>query len=326
MKSLRVAVIGATGLVGSKVLSGMQERGFPATEVVPVASEGGDRWVEIGGETVAVREAAPGVLSDLDLVFNCAGREVAETYLPILAGTGTLCVDKSTAFRMHPDVPLVVPEVNGHQLRHHSGIIASPNCLTIQLVTALAPLHRGLRLRRAVVSTYQSASGAGREALCALRGELDGGINPLPHHLPGNVIPQIGRIDSAGHSGEESKIAAEAARIFGDDSPAVTVTAVRVPVEVGHCAAVYCEAEEPVSREEIVQLLAPAPGLEAEGDVHEYCTSRDVAGKDGVFVGRIRTDAHCSRSFWMWIAADNLRKGAATNALQIAEALLRQRV
>ncbi len=322
MHGYRVAVLGATGLVGSALLAGLSERDFPVSEVIAAASGSGGRWVRMGERSLPVQQCTPAGLAGMDLVFNCAGRAAAEAYLPSLAGAGTLCVDKSTAFRARCDVPLVIPEVNGDQLRHHCGIVASPNCVTIQLAVALAPLHRALGLRRVVVSTYQSISGAGREALELLQRETEASPCSAPRRLAGNVIAGIGDMDSNGHSGEERKIAAELQRIL-PGGPAAAVTAVRVPVEIGHCTAVWCEPSTSVTAERVREILAEAPGVTVASGGAGYCTPREVAGSDEVHVGRIRTDGEAGEGFWLWVVSDNLRKGAATNALQIAEELVR---
>lgn len=316
---LRVGVIGPTGLVGEQVVALLEEREFPVAELVPLATEGRGRTVGFKGERVAVQAASLEPLAGLDLVFNCAGNGVARDYLPQLAREGVVCIDKSTAYRMHPEVPLVVVSVNGGQLRKHRGIIASPNCLTIQLVTALGPLHRRLGLGRVVVSTYQSASGAGRRGLASLGCSAAREEAPFRHPLAENLFPEIGDFTADGCTTEEGKIREETRKILEDDELAVSVTAVRVGVEVGHCAAVWFQADTRVTTPDIRRILSESGSLvvaEAPGD---YLTPRGVAGRDEVHVGRIRAD---DGGFWMWVVADNLRRGAATNALEIAERLL----
>lgn len=316
---LRVGVIGPTGLVGEQVVALLGERRFPVAELVPLATEGRGRSVSFGGERVRVQAASLARLSDLDLVFNCAGSGAAEDYLPRLADRGVVCIDKSTSYRMDPEVPLVVVAVNGNRLREHRGIVASPNCLTIQLVSALGPLHRRLGLGRVVVSTYQSASGAGRRGLQSLRCQVSGAEDPFRYPLGGNLFPEIGGFTANGHTTEEEKIRQETRKILEDQDLPVSVTAVRVGVEVGHCAAVWFETNARVCSRDIGRILAESGPLVVAEAPSDYSTPLQVAGGDEVHVGRIRAD---NGGFWMWVAADNLRRGAATNALEIAERLL----
>lgn len=318
---IRVGVIGSTGLVGEHLVAALEEREFPVAELVPLASEGKGRTVSFKGDSVPVRGASLEQLSGVDLVFNCAGSEAAQAFLPRLARRGVVCIDKSTAYRMDPEVPLVVVVVNGSRLREHRGIIASPNCLTIQLVTALWPLHRRLGLKRVVVSTYQSASGAGRRGLESLRCDGVGEEGPFRHPLGGNLLPEIGGFTANGHTEEEEKIREETRKILEDDALPVSVTAVRVGVEVGHCAAVWLQPEARVQAGEILRILVDSGRLVVGELPEQYPTPRQVAGGDDVHVGRVRAD---DGGFWMWVAADNLRRGAATNALEIAERLLEE--
>ncbi len=328
MKKYKVAVLGATGLVGTHIIDGLQEREFPISELIPLASEGRDRTVRFGGEEIPVRAASFDKFNGVDLVFNCAGNEAARIFLSQLAKKETVCIDKSTAFRLDTSVPLIIPEVNGSQMKRHQGIIASPNCLTIQLVMALWPVYCHLNLEKVVLSTYQSASGAGTSALQALkrqmRGDTTAKSSSLPHSVAGNAFPEIGGFVEDGFSTEESKITAETQKIIEDRELPVTVTAVRIGVEVGHAVSVWCQTSETVNAENLVEILDDCEWLTVSSEPHQYHTPKQAAGTDEVFVGRIRTDKTDERAFWMWITADNLRKGAATNAIQIAETLMNE--
>ena len=331
----RVAVVGATGLVGQQVLRVLEERRFPVDELRPLATaRSAGRVVEFGGASWEVREVSAAALQGIDFAFFAASGEVSRELAPAAARAGAVVIDKSNTFRMDPDVPLVVPEVNGHALARHRNLIASPNCSTIQLVVVLKPLLDAFGLRRVVVSTYQAVSGTGAAALeeleAATRADMEGrSFQPqvYPHPIAFNVLPHCDRFEAEAATLEEWKLVRESRKILERDDLAVTATAVRVPVRVGHSEAVWLETEREASPEALRQVLAAAPGVVVQDDpaAAVYPTPLEVAGRDEVFVGRIRRDPTGERSFWLWIVADNLRKGAATNAVQIAEALIGSR-
>jgi aspartate-semialdehyde dehydrogenase len=328
--SLRVAVVGATGVVGTTMLRLLRERGFPAGEVVPFASErSAGRDVE--GATEAVRALTPDAdLDGFDIALFSAGATRSREWAPRFVERGATVVDNSSAFRREPDVPLVVSEVNAHALENHHGLIANPNCSTMQMVVALAPIHRAAGIERLVVSTYQSVSGTGRAALEELEAQAHASLHgvemPAPVAFPEpvafNVIGAAGSFaDGDDHTDEERKMMFETRKILDDESIGVAVTCVRVPVRVCHSEAVNVQTREPLTPAEARELLSGAPGVTLEDDVP---TPLKAAGRDDVFVGRIRRDASHPRALGMWIVSDNLRKGAATNAVQIAEVLLQR--
>lgn len=306
----------------------LEQRSLPLSELrVFATGRSTGNVIRFRGEDLPLEEAAPGVFADLDLAFFCAGADVAQALAPLAVAKGCVVVDKSSAFRRDPGVPLAVPEVNPQVLRGCPRIIASPNCSTIQLVVAIAPLHRAAGLRRVVVSTYQSVSGTGREAVNELKeqtravlagGQASAGV--YPHPIAFNLFPQIEEFGADGYSREEVKLIEETRRILELPDLRITATTVRVPVFVGHCAAVNVELERSMSRAEAVQCLRAGPGIIVLEQ--DYPTPLLCQGRDEVFVGRVREDPSQDRGLDLWVAADNLRKGAATNAVQIAEFLL----
>jgi aspartate-semialdehyde dehydrogenase len=332
MKRYRVAVTGATGLVGRTMTTVLEERQFPVSELRLLAS---DRSVgstfRFGGEEIQVQPLEQMEWSEVDLALFAVKAGIASRIAPRAAEAGCVVVDNSTAYRMDPEVPLVVPEVNPERVRDHQGIIANPNCSTIQLVVVLAPLNRVARIERVVLSTYQSVSGAGHAAVDALLDEtrmlLDrttGGTasrTPFPHPIAGNLIPQIDRFDPGGDTLEELKVIRETRKIMGLPDLKITATAVRVPVLYAHSESVNITFERTVSPDECHDILSNAPGIVVLDDPENavYPMPLTAAGKDEVFVGRIRRDPSSETSLNLWIVADNLRKGAATNAVQIAE-------
>lgn len=323
---MRVAVLGATGAVGRTMLRALEASPLDVREIRPLASPRSRgatiRWK--GAEwTVAVPE--PGAFQGCDLALFSAGAERSREWAPRAAEEGAIVIDNSSAWRMDPDVPLVVPEVNAHRLAQtRARIIANPNCVTIQLVVVLEALRRAAGLERVVVSTYQAVSGAGQAGLDALRSELAGAPPPpapFPAAIAGNVIPRIGDVEADGWTGEERKIRQETRKILELPGLPVAATCVRVPVEVGHAVAATIHTARPLTVAEARAALAAMHGVE----VDEGATGplpRDVAGRDAVRVGRIRLDPDLPAVLHVWIAADNLRKGAAVNAVQIAERVL----
>lgn len=330
--SLRVAILGATGLVGGKMARLLDERSFPLTELVPLASaRSASKTLRFRGADVPVREVSAEALEGIDLVLASAGDDVSREWLPIAAEKGAVCIDNTSAFRMEPGVPLVVPEVNSDRLADirlggGGAIIANPNCSTIQLVVALEPLRRAFGLERVLVSTYQSISGAGRAAVDQFqslsRGALEEGAStPLDAGLPVfDVLPRIGDFDDAGHTSEERKMIDEVPKILGEDVP-LDVTCVRVPVFTGHAESVVVQTREPTSVAEAKLVLAGAPGLRlgAGGDLP---TPASITGSLDVHVARVRASRTLEGGLQFWVVADNLLKGAAWNAVQIAEELV----
>ncbi|EKP93625.1 aspartate-semialdehyde dehydrogenase [Thermaerobacter subterraneus] len=328
----RVAVVGATGLVGQQVLRVLEERRFPVEELRPLAtSRSAGRTVEFGGTTWEVGEATAGALAGVDFAFFAASGDVSKELAPVAARAGAVVIDKSNTFRMDPEVPLVVPEVNGHALARHRNLIASPNCSTIQLVVALKPILDRFGLEQVVVSTYQAVSGTGAAALDELEAEVRAGVEGrvhgpqvYPQPIAFNVLPHCDRFEAEGYTLEEWKLVRETRKILEQPGLAVTATAVRVPVRVGHSEAVWLRTREEATVDDLRSALQAAPGVVVVDDpgAGAYPTPLQVAGRDEVYVGRLRHDPAVPRAFWLWIVADNLRKGAATNAVQIAEALV----
>jgi aspartate-semialdehyde dehydrogenase len=333
MKKVNIAVVGATGAVGRTMLDVLAERRFPVGEVHALASErSAGKRVPFAGRDLDVRPLADFDFSRVAIALFSAGGSVSLEHAPRAAAAGAVVIDNTSAFRMEPDVPLVVPEVNPHDIpRRPRGIIANPNCSTIQMVVALKPLHERAKIRRIVVSTYQSVSGAGNRAMDELRRSSASALAGEPQ-VPGpvfaypigfNCIPQIDVFLDDGYTKEEHKMMFETRKIFGDSSIRVSATCVRVPVLVGHAEALNVEFEGPLSPDEARALLANAPGVELVDAPQDRLYPMQVlcAGRDPVLVGRIRRDPSLENALDLWIAADNLRKGAALNAVQIAELL-----
>jgi aspartate-semialdehyde dehydrogenase len=326
----RVAVVGATGQVGTLMLELLRERGFPAREIVPFASE---RSVgrELDGGLV-VRGLDEDSIQGFDLALFSAGGSTSGEWAPRFAQAGATVIDNSSYWRMQPDVPLVVSEVNPEAIEANQGIIANPNCSTMQMVVALKPIHDAAGIERLVISTYQAVSGTGKRAVDELLGQShallhDGAIEPpseYAHQIAFNALPHAGTF-AAGedHTDEERKLINETRKILDDPEIRISATCVRVPVVHGHSEAVNVQTREELSPERARELLAAAPGLSVIDDPQAalYPLAIDAAGKDDVFVGRIRRDPGHERALDMWIVADNLRKGAATNAVQLAELL-----
>jgi aspartate-semialdehyde dehydrogenase len=324
---MRVAVVGATGAVGTVMLELLRERSFPATEIVAFASER-SAGRELDGGLVVRALGDDADLSGFDIALFSAGASRSREWGPRFVERGAIVVDNSSAFRRDPEIPLVVSEVNPHALAHHHGLIANPNCSTMQLVVALAPIHRAVGIERLIVSTYQSVSGTGQKAVEELDAQAHASLHgmemPAPEVYPEpigfNVIAAAGNFaDGDDHTDEERKMMFETRKILEDDSIGIAVTCVRVPVRVSHSESVNVQTREPLSAEEATELLSAAPGV----TLTELPTPLDAAGHDDVFVGRIRRDESHPRALSMWIVSDNLRKGAATNAVQIAELLVR---
>ena len=332
-RSYRVAVVGATGAVGPEVLSILAERRFPASDVVPFASarSAGTR-VDFAGEQLEVRELTEDSLAGFDLALFSAGGGTSKRFAPEAVRRGCMVVDKSSAFRMDPQVPLVVPEVNGTAAAAHRGIIANPNCSTIQLVCALKPLHDAARVLRMQIATYQAVSGTGSRAVDELRSQslasLQGETvraDVYPHPIAFNALPQCD-VFEGDETTEESKLVRETHKIMEDDSIGISATCVRVPVWRSHSEAVWIETEQPLAPAQARELLAAAPGVTVVDDPANarYPMAIEAAGGDQVLVGRIREDRSRPNGLALWVVADNLRKGAALNGVQIAELLARR--
>jgi len=342
MKKVNVAIVGATGAVGTKILEKLLERDFPMQTIKLLASKrSAGSEITAGGFKYIVEETVPESFEGIDIAFFSAGGSISEKFAPEAVKRGAVVIDNTSAFRMKEQIPLVVPEVNMNALNHHPGIIANPNCSTIQMVTALQPIREKFGLNRIIVSTYQAVSGAGSEAIDELenqshqfekRSEIEAVVLPsasAERHYPiaFNAIPQIDSFDSSGYTLEELKMMNETKKIFGDQEISVSATCVRLPVVTGHSESVYIEiGSENVSVEDLHTLLENAPGVVVQDDPSKqlYPMPLFAEGKDEVFVGRIRKDPNHPAGFHLWIVSDNLLKGAALNSVQIAEALIKQ--
>ena len=334
MSAKSVAVAGATGLVGQQMLRTLEERKFPVKSLRLLASERSNgKRLKFRGEEIRVETLKEDSFKGVDLALFSAGGSTSKKFAPCAARDGCVVIDNSSAWRMDPEVPLVVPEVNAHAVKTHHGIIANPNCSTIQMVVVLKPLHDAARIERVIVSTYQAVSGAGIQALGELyeqtRDVLDGRpvkCSIFPHQIAFNCLPQIPQSDAFGDNGystEEIKMIKETKKIMGDDSIRVTATTVRVPVHTGHSESVNIETREKLSPERARELLSKAPSVVVRDDPNAqiYPMATEAVGRWETFVGRIRDDGSHPRALNMWIVSDNLLKGAAYNAVQIAELL-----
>ena len=325
---MKVAVVGATGLVGTKMLQVLAERNFPVTELIPVASEKSvGKEVTFKGKQYKVVSVEDAIKQKPDLALFSAGGSTSLAQAPLFAEAGTTVVDNSSAWRMDPTKKLVVPEVNANVLTAEDKIIANPNCSTIQMVVALKPLHDKYKIKRIVVSTYQSVTGTGVKAVDQLFNERKGitdGPRAYTYPIDLNVIPHIDVFTDNGYTKEEMKMIKETRKIMGDDSIRVTATTVRIPVIGGHSESVNIEFENDFDLDEVRDLLSKSPGVVVVDDVAnlKYPMPLDAHEKDEVFVGRIRRDESNPNTLNCWIVSDNLRKGAATNAVQIAEYLM----
>jgi aspartate-semialdehyde dehydrogenase len=328
-RGLRVAVVGATGLVGQEFFRVLAQRAFPVAELRALASEqsagGSVRW---DGRAIPVQALDERAFRDVDLALFSAGASVSRTFAPIAVEAGALVVDNSSAWRMAESVPLVVPEVNPEDIARNEGIIANPNCSTIPLTIVLEALRREVGLERVLVATYQSASGAGRDLLRELEEQVQAiaagrrpEANVYPHVLAHNVVPGGWPLEDGGYNEEEMKIVNETRKILHDQRLRVAATCVRVPVPIAHSEAVLVETQHPLAPEVARELLGRMPGVVVlDGpEADDYPTPAAVAGSDEVYVGRIRSDLSSERGLLMWIVSDNLRKGAALNAVQVAE-------
>jgi len=327
---MKIAVVGATGLVGTVMLKVLEERNFPLTELIPVASEKSvGKEITFKGKQFKVVNMDTAISMKPDIALFSAGGETSLQYAPLFAEAGTTVIDNSSAWRMDPSKKLIVPEVNAYELSIDDKIIANPNCSTIQMVVALKPLHDKYRIKRVVVSTYQSVTGTGVKAVDQMMNERKGifdGPMAYPYQIDLNVIPQIDVFLENGYTKEEMKMIKETRKIMGDENIRITATTVRIPVMGGHSEAVNIEFENDFDVAEVRSILEKTEGIIVVDDTAnlKYPMPKDAHEKDEVFVGRIRRDESLPNALNMWIVADNLRKGAATNAVQIAEFLLRK--
>jgi len=324
---MKVAIVGVTGLVGEVFLEVLEERNFPVTDLIPVASARSmGSTVAFKGREWTVQSIEEAIQAAPEIALFSAGAQVSLEFAPKFAERGTVVIDNSSAWRMDADKKLIVPEVNGDILNGEDKVIANPNCSTIQMVVALFPLHKRFGIKRIVVSTYQSVTGTGKEALEQLNSERLGQISKkiYPHPIDLNALPHIDIFQPNGYTREEMKMVNETQKIIGDDSIKVTATCVRLPVMGGHSESVNVEFHNEYEIEEVIEILKNSPGVIVEDDVSRniYPMPLYAEGKDDVFVGRIRRDESQARTLNLWIVSDNLRKGAATNAVQIAEHMM----
>lgn len=335
-KSYNVAVVGATGIVGEVFLDILEKRPFPLSSLKLLASErSAGRKLRFGEQEIEVEALTPASLNGCDIAFISATDEISKEYAPIAAKAGAVAIDDSGVWRMDPEVPLVIPEVNAADVEQHKGILAIPNCSTTPVVMTLWPAHRVNRVKRVTAATYQSVSGTGRAAIGELETNTRQAIageevtpSVYPHPIAFNLIPEIGSWKDEDYTSEEWKMVNETRKIMHAPEIKIATTCVRVPVYVSHSAAVHVEFENPMSPAEFRNILSKAPGVEVHDDPKSsvYPTPFDAAGKDPVYAGRIRRDISTENGIVYWVVGDNLRKGAALNALQIAEELIKRQL
>jgi len=323
----KLGILGAGGMVGSAMLQVLRERDLPIGELFLFGgSTSIGTSVDFKGKSIVLEATTPEIFDrGMDICLFAVDTPISQKYAPIAAQKGCVVIDNSSAWRMDSEVPLVVPEVNGDDIFTNKGIIASPNCSTIQAMVAIAPLHRAFGLRRVVYSTYQSVSGAGVAGIADLKRTANGEAPQcFPYPIAGNVIPRIDTFGEDGYTGEESKMIAETRKILHAPDLRVTATTVRVPVEIGHSESINLEFEKPYDLAEVYRVLETAPGIIVQDDpaVDLFPTPLAAAGTDEVYIGRIRRDFSAENALNIWVVADNVRKGAATNAVQIAERLI----
>jgi len=334
MKGFKVAILGATGMVGQEFIKVLQQRNFPMNSISLLASDrSAGKRMFVSHREIVVEEVTPKSFKDIDIALFSAGAEVSRYFSPIAAQNGAVVIDNSSAFRMDPKVPLVVPEINVEDIKWHKGIIANPNCSTIQMVVALYPLHKVNPIKRIVAATYQAVSGTGAAAVDELteqaRQVLEGQAtvpHVYPHQIAFNLLPEIDVFLDNDYTKEEWKLVEETRKIMHADDIAISAFCVRVPVFIGHSEAVHVEFSQSISPDEARRILAQAPGVKVLDDpaISLYPQPWSAAGTDEVFVGRIHRDASHSCGLIMWVVSDNVRKGAALNAVQIAEEMIKR--
>ena len=335
MKACHVAVVGATGAVGNEMVKILEERKFPVSHITLLASERSiGKKLEFNGKLLPIQVLTEESFSGVDIGLFSAGGSISQRFAPIAAASGCVVIDNTSAFRMEPDVPLVVPEVNPEAISmfRNRGIIANPNCSTIQMVLVLKPIHDAVKIKRVVVSTYQAVSGTGKKAIEELIEQTrdllssrEPKVSVYPHRIAFNCLPHIDVFLDNGYTKEEMKMVNETKKILDDQKIAVTATTVRVPVLYGHSESVNIQTEGKLTAEQVRGILSQAPGVKVVDDpqMNIYPLPIDAAGKDDTFVGRIREDESIKNGINMWVVSDNIRKGAALNAVQIAEILVR---
>lgn len=335
MSGLNVAIMGATGAVGQEMLKTLETRNFPLTTLKLLASKRSTgKKYPYRGKLLSVEELTQDSFKGVDIVLSSAGGSISQEFAPHAVKAGAVVIDNTSAFRMDENTPLVIPEVNGDALASHNGIIANPNCSTAQMVLALAPIHKLSPIKRLIISTYQSVSGTGQKAIDELleqtrqllNGAKDVESNVYPHRIAFNVLPHIDSFLDNGYTKEEMKMINETRKILGAPSIAISATTVRVPVLRGHSEALNIETQEPIGADKVRELLRHAPGVVVvdEPGSNHYPTPIYAEGRDDTFVGRIRDDLSNPNAVEMWVVSDNLRKGAALNAVQIAEELIKR--
>ncbi|WP_100400970.1 aspartate-semialdehyde dehydrogenase [Bacillus sp. FJAT-44742] len=341
-KTFNVAIVGATGAVGAQMLKVLEERDFPIKQLIPLASaRSAGKTITFKGKEITIKETTPEAFKGVDIALFSAGGSISKTFAHEAVKRGALVIDNTSAFRMDPDVPLVVPEVNAAEISNHKGIIANPNCSTIQMVVALQPVKIEYGIKRIVVSTYQAVSGAGYAAMKELREQSQAILDDKPftpkslpvaseekkYQIAFNVIPQLDVFQENGYTFEEMKMINETKKIMNDQDMEIAVTCVRVPVFTGHSESIYVEVEKEISNvQEVREILEKAPGVVVKDDPKEqvYPLPIDCAGCPDVYVGRIRKDLNYSHGLHLWVVSCNLLKGAAFNSIQIAEAYIKQ--
>jgi aspartate-semialdehyde dehydrogenase len=331
MKKYHVAIVGATGAVGAELLSVFARRNFPVASIRALASaKSTGKSISFGGESIAIEALTEKSFDEIDIAFFSAGGDISRRFVPIARDAGAIVIDNSSAFRMDPDVPLVIPEINGADVKQHRGVIANPNCTTAVALMAIYPLHRAFGLRRVFASSYQAVSGSGQRAINELKEQVAAAAQDrhsppqvYPHAIAFNVLPHVDVFQENGYTKEEMKMQNEGRKIMHLPEFRASVTCVRVPVYRAHSVAVSAEFEKPVSVEQAREVLAKAPGLELvdEPQKNRYPTPLAVAGKDNCEVGRVRLDCALENGLAFWVSGDQLLKGAALNAVQIAELL-----
>ena len=328
MKKYNVAIVGIRGIVGQEMLKILEQRKFPVNELRVMSSHPDECPVYFfQGKKIKATLLSHDAFKGIQIGLFSPGASVSKIYAPSAVKAGTVVIDNTSQFRMDPDVPLVVPEVNPQDIKKHKGIIANPNCSTIQMVVALKPLHDFGKIKRIVVSTYQSVSGAGMGGPAELESQIKGDMarKKFPHQILNNLIPQIDVPQENSYTKEEMKMVKETKKIMGDDSIRVTATCVRVPVFRAHSESVNIETEKKITRAKAIELLSKAPGVKVVDDIAKniYPMPLDADGKDETLVGRIREDESIDNGLNIWVVSDNIRKGAALNAVQIAEVLIK---